>query len=147
MYYSSVLCTKCSNCCLYVWFVFIKMPYFTYAATSQNNPAHTRPPQVQGVTITRTAQVSCSALRVSWSAVSGSGITYTVCYSAYPDAGTASDPPDNANCNMRGITSTSTTLGRLSLGTLYFIWVAAVSSGGRGPYSSRQGRGTYQGEK
>ena len=102
-----------------------------------------RPSKVQGVTVTRTVQGSSPALRVSWSAVSGSGITYTVCYST--TSGTQSDPPSNADCGTSGITGTSTTLGPLSRGTTYYIWVAAVSSGGRGPYSDRRQSITYNG--
>ena len=105
------------------------------------------PSKVQGVTVTRTAQGSSPALRVSWRAVSGSGINYTVCYSTA--SGTQSDPPSGANCSTvtSGITGTSTTLGSLSGGTTYYIWVAAVSSGGRGPYSDREQERTYQGEQ
>ena len=99
------------------------------------------PSKVQDVTATRTVQGSSPALRVSWSAVSGSGITYTVCYST--TSGTQSDPPSNANCSTGGITGTSTTLGPLSKETTYYIWVAAVSSSGRGPYSDRKQERTY----
>ena len=94
------------------------------------------PPKVQGVTVTKTVQGNPAALRVSWSAVSGSGITYTVCYST--TSGTQSDPPSNATCDTSKITSTSTTVGPLSRGTTYYIWVAAVLSGGQGPYSDRR---------
>ena len=95
------------------------------------------PSKVKDVTITRTVQGSSPALRVSWSAVNGSGITYTVCYST-----TQFDLPSNANCSTSGITGTSTTLGPLSRGTTYFIWVAAVSSGEEGPYSDKKQRRT-----
>ena len=101
------------------------------------------PSQVQDVTITRTVRGSSPALRVSWGAVSGSGITYTVCYST--TGGTQSDPPSNANCGTSGITGISTTLGPLSRGTTYYIWVRAVSSGGHGPYSERRHNITYDG--
>ena len=105
--------------------------------TPVSTPQTQRPPsKVQGVTVIRTVQGSSPALRVSWSAVSGSGITYTVCYST--TSGTQSDPPSNANCGTSRITGTSTTLGPLSRGTTYYIWVVAVSSGGRGPYSDRR---------
>ena len=126
-----------------------------YAATPTPTPAPTPtttpmpPSKVQGVTVTRTSQGShpsvTVALSVSWRAVSGSGITYTVCYSA--TRGTQSDPPSGANCDASRITGTSTTLGSLSIGTTYYIWVAAVSSGGRGPYSDRKQETTYQGKQ
>ena len=100
------------------------------------------PTKVEGVTVTTTG--SSPALRVSWSVVSGSGITYTVCYST--TSGTQSNPPSDANCGSSGITGTSTTLGTLSKGTTYYIWVAAVSSGGRGAYSDRQQARTHNGK-
>ena len=100
--------------------------------------------EVFGSGITYIVQGSSPALIVSWRAVSGSGITYTVCYST--TNGTQSDPPSGANCGARGITSTSTTLGPLSRGTTYYIWVAAVSSDGRGAYSDRQQARTYNGK-
>ena len=115
-------------------------PQPTQVTTTQPPP---RPSKVQGVTVTKTIQGSSPALRVSWSADSGSGITYTVCYST--TRGTQSDSPSNANCGTSGITGTSTTLGPLSRGTTYYIWVAAVSSGGRGPYSDRRQSSTYNG--
>ena len=118
-----------------------------YAATPTPTPTATPmpPSKVQGVTVTRTGQGSSPTLSVSWSAVSGSGITYTVCYST--TSGTQSDPPSGADCDTSGITGTSTTLGPLSRGTTYYIWVAAVSSGGRGPYSDREHETTYQGDQ
>ena len=81
---------------------------------------------------------------MSWSAVSGSGITYTVCYSI--TSGTQSGLPSGDNCGISGITGTSTTLGPLSIGTTYYIWVAAVSSDGRGAYSDRQQSRTHKGK-
>ena len=103
-------------------------------------------PKVQGVTVTRAVQGSSPALRVSWSAVSGSDITYNydVCYST--TSGTQSGPPSNATCDTSGITGTSTTLGPLSRGTTYYIWVVAVSLGGKGPYSDRRQIITYNGK-
>ena len=95
------------------------------------------------VAVTKTVQGSSPALRVSWSAVGGSGITYTVCYST--TSGTQSDPPSNANCDTSGITGTSTTLGPLNRRTTYYIWMAAVLSGGQGPYSDRRQGITYNG--
>ena len=105
--------------------------------------AEQSPSKVQGVTITISVQGSSPALRVLWSAVNGSGITYTVCYST--TSGTRSDPPSGANCGASGITVTSTTLGPLSGGTTYYIWVRAESSGGQGPYSDRVQLRTYNG--
>ena len=67
-----------------------------------------------------------------------------MCYST--TSGTQSDPPSGANCGASGITSTFTTLGPLSGGTTYYIWVTAVSSGGRGAYSDRQQARTYNGK-
>ena len=124
-----------------------------YAATPTPTPTRTPTPmppsKVQGVTVTRTSRGSFPSvtvfLIVSWSAVSGSGITYTVCYST--TSGTQSDPPSGANCSTSGITGTSTTLGSLSRGTTYYIWVAAVSAGGQGPYSDREQETTYQGKQ
>ena len=80
---------------------------------------------------------------MTWSAVRGSGVNYTVCYST--TIGTQSDPPSGADCGTSGIIGTSTTLGPLRLGTTYNIWVAAVSSGERGPYSDREQERTFQG--
>ena len=126
---------------------YVYLCHCMYAATPTPTPTPTPmpPSKVQGVTVTRTIQGSSPALRVSWSAVSGSGITYTVCYST--TSRTQSDPPSGANCGTSGITGTSTTLGPLRLVTTYYIWVAAVSSGGRGPYSDRRLERTYQGEQ
>ena len=124
---------------------YVYLCHCMYAATPTPTPTSTPmpPSKVQGVTVSRTVQGSSPTLRVSWSAVSGSGITYTVCYST--TSGTQSDPPSGASC-ASGITGTSITLGPLSIRTTYYIWVAAVSSGGRGPYSDRQRKATYQGE-
>ena len=125
----------------------VSTPQSTQVSTPQpTKDSTTQPPRfskVQGVTVTRTVQGLSPALRVSWSAVSGSGINHTVCYST--TSGTQSDPPSNANCDTSGITDTSTTLGPLSRGTTYYIWVAAVSSGVRGPYSDRRQNTTCNG--
>ena len=121
----------------------------TSITTTRSPPPSTipQPPtKVQGVAITRAVKGSSPALRVSWSAVSGSGITYTVCYSTTRGTHVQSDPPSGANCGASGITSTTTILGPLSLGTTYYIWVAAVSSNGRGPYSDREQARTHNGK-
>ena len=109
---------------------YVYLCHCIYAATPTPTPLPTPmpPSKVQGVTVSRTVQSSSPALSVSWSAVSGSGITYTVCYST--TSGTQSDPPSGADCDTSGITGTSTTLGPLSRGTTNYIWVAAVSTGG-----------------
>ena len=46
---------------------------------------------------------------------------------------------------MSGITGTSTTLSGLTQGTRYYIWVAAVSSGGQGCFSTRVSETTFSG--
>ena len=131
---------------------YVYLCHCMYAATPTPTPTSTPstptpmlPPKVQGVTVGRIVQGSSPALRVSWSAVSGSGITYTVCYST--TRGTQSDPPSGANCGTSRITGTSKTLGSLSINTTYYIWVAAVSSDRRGPYSDRRHERTYRGEQ
>ena len=81
-----------------------------------------------------------STLLVSWNRVSGNGITYTVCYSTA--SGTLSRPPSNANCDASGITGTSTTLGPLSRGTTYYIWVVSSNRGEN--YSKRIQKRIYK---
>ena len=81
-------------------------------------------------------------MTVSWTAVSGSGITYTVWYST--NSGTTAEPPSGA-LNVSGITGTSATLSGLAQGTTYYIWVSAVSSGVPGTYSMRMSETTYSG--
>jgi hypothetical protein len=110
---------------------------------STPTPPPSPPSKVQDVAVTRTVQGSSPALKVSWRKIRGSSITYTVCYSK--TSGTQSDPPSNAKCGNSGIIGTATTLGPLSRGTTYYIWVAAVSSGGQGPYSDRRQGITYNG--
>ena len=99
---------------------------------------------VQGISASRTVYSSSPALSVSWNAVSGSGITYTVCYST--GSGTQCGPPTSATCN-NGMTGTSTALRYLSSGYYYYIWVAAVSSGVQGPFSDRYQIITYSGKR
>ena len=82
------------------------------------------------------------SLNVLWRAVSGSGITYTVWYST--SSGTETEPPSEAP-TVKGITGISTTLSGLTQGTMYYIWVAAVSSDEQGPYSIRVSQTTYKG--
>ena len=101
------------------------------------------PPLVKGVTVTRGVSGGSPSLTVSWTPVSGSGITYTVWYST--SSGTTADPPSGA-LTVSGNTGTSTTLSGLTQGTMYYIWVAAVSSDGQGPYSTRVSETTFAGK-
>ena len=97
------------------------------------------------VNLTRGAENGSPTLLISWNAVpSGGGalITYTVWYST--SRGTTTEPSSGAS-NKTGITGTLTTLSGLTQGTMYYIWVAAVSSGGQGPYSTRVSETTFEG--
>ena len=49
---------------------------------------------------------------------------------------TITEPPSEAS-TVSGITGTSTTLSGLEQDTRYYIWVAAFSPDGQGPYSER----------
>ena len=102
----------------------------------------TQPSQVQGVTVTRDIIDGSLSLTVSWTAVSGSGITYTVRYST--SSGITTQPPSGAS-TVSGITGTSTTLSGLTQGTKYYIWIASVSSDRQGPYSTRVSETTFTG--
>ena len=102
-----------------------------------------QPSQVKGVTIARGVSDGSPSLIVSWTAVSGSGITYTVWYST--SSGNETEPPSGAS-TQSGIAGTSTTLSGLTQGTVYYIWVAAVSSYGQGYYSTRVSETTYEGK-
>ena len=74
------------------------------------------------------------SLNVSWCGTCG--VTYIVRYST--SSGTISEPPSGA-ANVSVTNGNSTLLTELSLGTTYYVWVAAVlvSSGIQGPYSNR----------
>ena len=82
------------------------------------------------------------SLKISWTAVPGSEITYILWYST--SCGTTTEPPSGA-LNVSGIIDISTTLSRLAEGTTYYIWVSAVSSGVPGTYSMRMSETTYSG--
>ena len=97
---------------------------------------------VHDVNANKDATDGSPSLNVLWRAVSGSGITYTLWYST--SSGTEAEPPSGAS-NETGITGTSTTLSGLTQGTMYYIWVAAVSSDEQGPYSIRVSQTTYKG--
>ena len=108
------------------------------------------PDQVGMVNLTRGAENGSPTLLISWNAVpSGRGalITYTVWYSI--SSGTMTEPPSGESMLTILtilISGTSTTLSELTQGTIYYIWVAAVSSGGQGPYSTRVSETTYEGK-
>ena len=98
------------------------------------------------VNLTRGSENGSPTLLISWNAVPSGGreeITYTVWYSA--SSGTETEPPSGAS-NETLITGTSTTLSGFSQGTEYYIWVAAVSSVGPGPYSTRVSEATFAGK-
>ena len=114
---------------------------FTEASTQENSNV---PPQVQGVTISRGVSNGSPSLIVSWTAVSGSGITYSYTVRYSTSSGTTTEPPSGAS-TVKGITGTSTKLSELEQGTMYYIWVAAVSSDGAGPYSTRVSESTFEG--
>ena len=113
-----------------------------YAGTPTPTPTPTPmlPSLVQGITVTRTVNGSSPALRVSWNAVVGSGITYTVCY-----LNVNSDQPSSKYAE--GITGTSITLSPLSPGTTYRIWVRAESSTRLGNFNRGLERMTFQGKQ
>ena len=103
------------------------------------------PPQIQSVTVYRSISNGSPLLTVSWTTVSGSGITYTVRYST--SSGTTTEPPSGAS-TVSGITGSSTTLSGLISGTNYYIWVVAVDNNYypiQRPYSKRYGIRTYSG--
>ena len=83
-------------------------------------------------------------LTVSWTPITDFDydISYTVWYST--SSGTTTEPPSGAS-TMSGITGTLATLSRLTQGTTYYIWVAAISSVGEGSFSTRVSKRTYKG--
>ena len=100
-------------------------------------------PIVKDVNAIESASDGSPSLRVSWTAVSDeSEITYTVRYST--SSGTTTEPPSEAS-TASGITGISTILSELEQDTRYYIWVAAVSPDGQGPYSRRTSQTTYAG--
>ena len=100
------------------------------------------PSKVRGITVTKILSYR-PALSVTWSAVSGSNITYNVCYSM--EEGEPRVPPLGQSVCKAGITGPYITLYPLSGGTTYYIWVRAESSGRQGPYSRRRMETTYNG--
>ena len=80
-------------------------------------------------------------LTISWTPITDFDydISYTVWYST--SSGTTTEPSPGAS-TMSGITGTLATVSGLTQGTTYYIWVAAISSVGEGPFSTRV---TYKG--
>ena len=99
-------------------------------------------PQVRDVTTNKGVSDGSPSLEISWTAVPGSGITYTVWYST--SSGYEIEPPSGAS-TMSRITGISTIVSGLKIGTRYYIWVAAVLSDGLGPYSIRVSQTTFSG--
>ena len=87
----------------------------------------------------RVVYTKVPTLTVSWTPITDFDydISYTVWYST--SSGTITEPP------MSGITGTTATLSGLTQGTTYYIWVAAISSVGEGPFSTRVSKRTYRG--
>ena len=83
-------------------------------------------------------------LTISWTPITDFDydISYTVWYST--SSGTTTEPPSGA-LNVSGITGTIATVSGLTQGTTYYIWVAAISSVGEGPFSTRVTKRTYKG--
>ena len=113
------------------------MPSATPAPTAEP------PSKVVGVRVTPSVQNTSPALTVTWQAVAGGAVRYTVKYSTQP--GEVNTPPEGA-LEVKGIRGTSTILTALERGTTYYIWVVGVSEGGEGPHSDRMIALTYDSE-
>ena len=101
------------------------------------------PSKVVGVRVTPGVQNASPTLTVTWQAVAGGAVNYTVKYSTQP--GEVNTPPEGA-LEVKGISGTSTILTALERGTTYYIWVVGVSKGGEGPHSNRTSGVTYNSE-
>ena len=101
------------------------------------------PSKVVGVCVTPGVQNTFPTLTVTWQAVAGGAVNYTVKYSTQP--GEVNTPPEEA-LEVKGINSTSTILTALERGTAYYIWVVGVSEGEEGPHSGRMSEVTYDSE-
>ena len=101
------------------------------------------PSKVVGVHVTPGVQNTSPTLTVTWQAVAGGAVNYTVKYSTQP--GEVNTPPEGA-LEVKGIRGTSTNLTALKRGTTYYIWVVSVSEGGEGPHSDRMSGVTYYSE-
>ena len=104
----------------------------------------TEPPsKVVGVRVTPSVPNTSPTLTVTWQAVAGGDVNYTVKYSTQP--GEVITPPEGALV-VKGISGTSTILTALERGTTYYIWVVGVSEGGEGPHSNRMSGVIYDSE-
>ena len=101
------------------------------------------PSKVVGVRVTPGVQNTSLTLTVTWQAVAGGAVNYTVKYFTQP--GEVTTPPEGA-LEVKGISGTSTILTALKRGTTYYIWVVGVSGGGEGPHSDRMSTVTYDSE-
>ena len=98
------------------------------------------PSKVVAVRVTPSVQNTSPTLTVTWQAIVGRAVNYTVKYSTQP--GEVNTPPEGA-LEVKGIRGTSTTLTALERGTTYYIWVVVVSKGGEGTHSDRTSGVTY----
>ena len=101
------------------------------------------PSKVVGVRVTPGVQNASPTLTVTWQAVAGGTVSYTVKYSTQP--GEVNTPPEGSLA-VKGIRGTSTILTALERGTTYYIWLVGVSEGGEGPHSDRMSGVTYDSE-
>ena len=96
-----------------------------------------------GVRVTPSVRNTSATLTVSWEAVAGGAVRFTVKFSTQP--GEVNTPPEEA-LEVKGISSKSIVLTALERGTTYYIWVVGVSEGGEGPHSDRMSGVTYDSE-
>ena len=115
----------------------------TTEPSTMPTPTVETPSKVVGVRVTPGVQHTSPTLIVTWQAVAGGAVTYTVKYSTQP--GEVNTPSEGA-LEVKGISGTSTVLTALERGTTYYIWVVGVSEGGEGPHSDRMSRVTYDSE-
>ena len=78
-------------------------------------------------------------LRVTWTRLTGSGISYIVKYST-----NQTSPPQNAREKTTSTRPVTLTEG-IQQGTTYYVWVAAIKNGVQGSYSSRKSATSFSG--
>ena len=110
---------------------------------STSVPTVESPSKVVSVRVTPGVQNTSSTLIVTWQAVAGGAVNYTVKYSTQP--GEVNTPPEGA-LEVKGISGTSTILTALERGSTYYIWVVGMSEGKEGPHSDRMTGVTYDSE-